>query len=303
MLQLKELRQIQGFTQGQLADMLKTTQQTIARWEAGKSEPNLSALRDLAVIFGTSVDDLLGTNPISRKLTTNLPFYASDNECHFWGHLGILLPGEKHTRWYPITLEEAKRVGRLLINATPDDAWLAIPTLNNRMLVLNCLSVQRIYIRDDNADEVTDDDVQTFGGGGEFPLELYRGLADWYLNECQNYSDVLKEWIHTVINAEELTSDRIFELVFSTYIHYRDGSAQSIAGDDERLWDVVQQLTYEQPRIFDLTAGEKGLEIYIPAAAAHMIDMPLIQVVDGGKQQAAVTAREDSLAREKSRRK
>jgi hypothetical protein len=57
--------------------MLKTTQQTIARCEAGKAEPNLSALQDLAMIFGTSVDDLLGKNPLSDKIaSTSLHYFG-----------------------------------------------------------------------------------------------------------------------------------------------------------------------------------------------------------------------------------
>jgi transcriptional regulator with XRE-family HTH domain len=35
-------------------------QQTIARWETGKAEPNLAALSDLAAILNTSIDELLG---------------------------------------------------------------------------------------------------------------------------------------------------------------------------------------------------------------------------------------------------
>jgi len=68
---LKELRQSLGLTQEALAKALQTTQQTIARWETGKAEPNLSSLRDLAMIFGTSVDDVVGSNPISKRVTTN----------------------------------------------------------------------------------------------------------------------------------------------------------------------------------------------------------------------------------------
>jgi transcriptional regulator with XRE-family HTH domain len=76
MKRLKELRQSLGLTQEALAKALQTTQQTIARWETDKAEPNLSALRDLAMIFGTSVDDVVGSNRISKGHDNNLhPVY------------------------------------------------------------------------------------------------------------------------------------------------------------------------------------------------------------------------------------
>ena len=69
MKKLKQLRESMNVTQQELAKALNTTQQTIARWESDKSQPDIAALKDLAVFFQTSVDDLLEQ---TRKSTLSI---------------------------------------------------------------------------------------------------------------------------------------------------------------------------------------------------------------------------------------
>lgn len=57
---LKEARQSKGITQAELADALGITQQGVARWESGKSKPNVETLITLADFFEMSTDSLLG---------------------------------------------------------------------------------------------------------------------------------------------------------------------------------------------------------------------------------------------------
>ena len=71
--QIKILRNEARLTQAELAEMLGTTQQTIARWESGKSEPNITALKDLAMIFGCSVGDLLEMSEYQRPFQCSAP--------------------------------------------------------------------------------------------------------------------------------------------------------------------------------------------------------------------------------------
>lgn len=49
-----------GISQQQLADLVGVSVGTISNWEINKFEPQASRLRDLAGIFGCSVDYLLG---------------------------------------------------------------------------------------------------------------------------------------------------------------------------------------------------------------------------------------------------
>lgn len=57
---LKELREERGYTQKQLADLLKINSVTYLHYEKAQREPPLSLLADFAAFYGVSVDYLLG---------------------------------------------------------------------------------------------------------------------------------------------------------------------------------------------------------------------------------------------------
>lgn len=67
---LKELRQQKKWQQVKLAEILNTTQQTIARYENGEREPDISTLRRLCDVFNCSADYLLGRSPLMRMELT-----------------------------------------------------------------------------------------------------------------------------------------------------------------------------------------------------------------------------------------
>lgn len=57
---LKKKREEKGFTQDQLADLLRGAgnRQTISEWERGKTYPKVETLLELSVILETSLDEL-----------------------------------------------------------------------------------------------------------------------------------------------------------------------------------------------------------------------------------------------------
>lgn len=57
---LKELRLERGYTQKQIAELLKINSVTYLHYEKGQREPPLSLLADMAILFDVSVDYLLG---------------------------------------------------------------------------------------------------------------------------------------------------------------------------------------------------------------------------------------------------
>ena len=59
-MRLKDLREDSDFTQKQIADMLHIRQNTYCQYENGQRQPPISALIELARIYKTSVDFLLG---------------------------------------------------------------------------------------------------------------------------------------------------------------------------------------------------------------------------------------------------
>lgn len=56
---ISELRKGRGMTQEQLAQHLGTTRQAVSKWESDKSEPDISTLIRLGILFGVSMDYLL----------------------------------------------------------------------------------------------------------------------------------------------------------------------------------------------------------------------------------------------------
>lgn len=64
---IKHLRIAKGMTQAEFADLLETSQGTVARWEKG-SAPKRDALLALANVAGTSVEHLIGSQERSSEL-------------------------------------------------------------------------------------------------------------------------------------------------------------------------------------------------------------------------------------------
>ena len=56
---LKELRKACGLTQKQVAQRLNVVESCYANWEQGRTEPSISMLRKLGIIFNTSLDDII----------------------------------------------------------------------------------------------------------------------------------------------------------------------------------------------------------------------------------------------------
>lgn len=60
---LVQIRKLMGLTQEDIADKLGVTRQSVAKWESGESVPDLDKCKQLADIFGVSLDDLANYEP------------------------------------------------------------------------------------------------------------------------------------------------------------------------------------------------------------------------------------------------
>lgn len=56
---INQLRKLSGMTQEQLAEKLNVSRQTISKWEAGGTSPDLDSIVKVSKIFHVSLDDLL----------------------------------------------------------------------------------------------------------------------------------------------------------------------------------------------------------------------------------------------------
>lgn len=299
---LKRLRLAHDLTQEQLAEMLKTTQQTIARWETGKSEPSIAALKDLALVFGTSVDDLLGRNPLGTagkdEVITNRYHYFAESDEGFWGHLGIRTPGAAKSTWYPITLGEADRVSQNIASRTRDAPWIVATTLNNRALLINVAAVQQISILDDNADEVADDWELGWDSYQGLSPEIYRGLEEYFLGfEGDEVSEAFKKTVEDLIEAEELDDDKCFKLVSATRVHYNDGTMRELRVHDDASWSAFSATEQEDDSLMlDLSDRDSGLDVFIARSRVALVDMPLHRMIDAAKNELEALEREEAQA-------
>lgn len=64
---LKTMRKTKDMTQEQLAEYMGVSPQAVSRWETGATSPDISALPQLAGLFGISIDELLGYDEAERQ--------------------------------------------------------------------------------------------------------------------------------------------------------------------------------------------------------------------------------------------
>ncbi len=63
---LKYQREINGYSQSQVARETGISQQNISYWENGKKEPSITFCIKLANFYGVSLDELVGRDTIDK---------------------------------------------------------------------------------------------------------------------------------------------------------------------------------------------------------------------------------------------
>ena len=110
---LKKLRLERNLSQQKLAEALGLTQQAIAKYENGKTQPDFDTLMALAEFFHTSVDYLIG--------------YTNNPQCHRTVHdIGII----KGSPLSPYQVDKMKKV-RVLPHETELPLLIDAPSLEN----------------------------------------------------------------------------------------------------------------------------------------------------------------------------
>lgn len=77
-LNLKKVREHNGFTQGAIAKKLGVSRQAVCMWESGKREVSVSMLIEIADIFNMSIDEII--RPGKVKSNNNVPPPAKNKE-------------------------------------------------------------------------------------------------------------------------------------------------------------------------------------------------------------------------------
>lgn len=222
MKRLRQLRESFNLSQDGLAKKLNTTQQTIARWESGKSEPGIAALKDLALIFHTSVDDLLEYAVTGKNISSSLYYLLTEPQDGFWGHIGIQI-AQRPSVWFPITAGIADKLADAFDGMNHEKSWVLFPTLANQYIALHPSCAQKITILDDASDHPQADWELAYPYNG-LPQELYRGFEvidsiGFSKNELYFLAEVYKKRIsNTALNASETRKLKLLlEAVFAEF--------------------------------------------------------------------------------------
>lgn len=63
---LRLYRRLHGFTQAELADVLRYSDKSVSKWERGEGLPDVTVLLALSEIYGVTVSELIGQTPRSK---------------------------------------------------------------------------------------------------------------------------------------------------------------------------------------------------------------------------------------------
>lgn len=274
---LRLLREARGISQEELARSLGVTISQVEVWESGAETPSPVHLKDLALELGCTAEELIGDHDDdSIPIATNTYYLFTNRELEdgFWGHFGVLLPGHTKSKWYPVTLATADYVSMFLRCVDDASGWMAVETLNNRILLINPASVSRIWLLDDAQDQPSDD--------WELPLDGYRGRASEFYkaleelcsqNDRANFSERFMEALEDFTEATDMGDEELASLVFDTHIFDSNGAVTSYSVAEKNLIELLDNASLgETPVIFDLSCDD--FDSFFPSRSISMLDMP-----------------------------
>ena len=68
---LKYFRKREGLSQEELAEKIEVSRQSVAKWESGETLPDIVKCRELANLFGTTIDNLINYSFEEEQLVEN----------------------------------------------------------------------------------------------------------------------------------------------------------------------------------------------------------------------------------------
>ena len=78
---IAQLRKENNMTQKELASKLNVIDKTVSRWECGYGLPDLAIIPEIAAIFNTSIEELLGTNADGTEISEIVEVKEPQEEC------------------------------------------------------------------------------------------------------------------------------------------------------------------------------------------------------------------------------
>lgn len=242
MVNLKQRRAMMGMTQQQLAEMLNTTQQTIARWESGKTPIPSNLLKDLAILLSCTIDDILGTattkrSMYARSMTNSLK--TNEKLVGFYG--GLELSFSSFDEQFEFSIDEGvyEFISRFFEDAPGKSKldWLFIETMDNWCLFINLRALTYLETYDDDAVQAPQFDHP----------EVYKALTSSSNLEEQELSDALLKYCQEKIreyDAED--SEALWSYYNTAQIYTKSGKKHTIFIDEENAWRLHEfEITFD----------------------------------------------------------
>jgi transcriptional regulator with XRE-family HTH domain len=283
---LAAIRAELGYTQIEVAELLGTTQQAVGRWENGSREPTLGQLRDLAMMFGCAVADLMGRRLVSGSAPTIEIDRRRRNQLTsgYWGHFGVLLHGAVHTKWYPVTANESNRAFQLVKDACEKQPWITITTLSNRELVVNTFNVRRVCFLPDEGDSPDWHEVQS-----AYPHEFFLVLSARVRGDVEyEASDALRAMVEEFMQAE--AGKDIDDFLHATRVHLADGYQFSYEADDPSEltnFSMFAQTDFENGPSVEgkmVSFSDADGSTFIAPKKIALIEIPIIEMAKGDQK-------------------
>jgi transcriptional regulator with XRE-family HTH domain len=231
-----------GMTQQQLAEMLNTTQQTIARWESGKTPIPSTLLKDLAIILSCTIEDVLGTaitkrGMYARSMTSSLK--TKEKLVGLYGGLELGFSSFEEQFEFSIDEEVCQFLSRFFEDAPGKSKldWLFVETMDNWRLFINLRALTCLETYDDDAVQAPRFDHP----------EVYKALTGSSNLEEQELSDTLLKYCQEKISEYDAEdSEALWDYYNTAQIYTKSGKSHTVFLDEKNAWRLHEfEITFD----------------------------------------------------------
>jgi hypothetical protein len=237
--------------------------------------------------------NLLDTEPVLEKQTTNPASRFTGDKSGYWGNIGIRLPNTKFSTWYPVTTSVMERIFSDL-QQIEDESWILFQTLNNKMVLCRPSETQSFMFLDEADDEVEGDWDVDFDLEG-LPEEIYECLKEFAFEdhadaiELEGFSPKLVSLVKDLIKEHQLDTNKIRATCELTTITFNDGTKRQLHVSPERLADVMLSfdlgIAHSQSKMLHLSDHLGARDVFLSLNSTSLIELPLIELKEGLKTQ------------------
>lgn len=116
------LRNIHGFSQEEIADRIGISRQAYAKWESGKTVPDIEKCRLLAEVYDVTIDSLVKTEEVDGKAV-----FPAPKGKNIWGTVTINERGQIVIPKAARDHFQLKEGDRLVLLSADDEGFALVP--------------------------------------------------------------------------------------------------------------------------------------------------------------------------------